>query len=175
MILQFLRNGWVGNSASVPTSVPKPSRSVPQVSVAHDIIAFKDAPGLVARQIHGHAFGDAGADHVPDGRSPEIVRDTARAPGGHPRPSPSLVEAALGDAVAGEVPERAGRDRAMEEHVLHDHVLLPLDVIGAARCSFKSCCSSSPIGGPVTPASWAAIPDEISWRPETWSEFRHPI
>ena len=85
-----VRYGW----ASVPTSVPKPTRGVPQVSVAHDIIAIEDAARLVAAQFHRHAFRDAGADHVPDGRSAEVVRDAARAAGGDPGAAPRVVEAA---------------------------------------------------------------------------------
>jgi hypothetical protein len=34
--------------ASVPTSVPKPTRSLPQVSIADDIIAIENAARLVA-------------------------------------------------------------------------------------------------------------------------------
>jgi hypothetical protein len=91
----------------VPTSVPKPSRSVPQISIADDIIAIEDATSLVAAQSHGHAFRNAGPDHVADGSSPEVVRNAAGTPGGRPGTPPRLVEATLGDALAGKVSERA--------------------------------------------------------------------
>jgi hypothetical protein len=62
----------------VPASVPKTARRVPQISIAHDIIAIEHAAGLVAAQFRGHALRNAGPDHVADGRSPEFVRDAAR-------------------------------------------------------------------------------------------------
>ena len=65
---------------TVPKTVPQPVRSLPQVSVAHDIIAIKNAASLVAAQFHRDAFGNAGADHVPDGGATEVVRDAAWAP-----------------------------------------------------------------------------------------------
>jgi len=80
--------------ASVPTSVPKPTRRVPQISIADDIIAIEDAARLVTAQFHRDAFGNAGADHVPDGRATEFVRDAARAAGGDPGAAPGVVEAA---------------------------------------------------------------------------------
>ncbi|MCM3879444.1 MAG: hypothetical protein ND807_04980, partial [Vicinamibacterales bacterium] len=106
----------------MPASVPKTTRSVPQISVADDIIAIKNAASLVAGQFHGHALWNAGTDHVADGRSPEVVRNAAGASGRRPGPPPGLVDAALGDALAGQVPEgtRLGY-WAMEEDVLHDH------------------------------------------------------
>jgi hypothetical protein len=54
----------------------------------------------VAAQFHRHAFGDAGAHHVPDGRSAKVVRDAAGTAGGDPGAAPRMVEA-------------AGRDRMM--------------------------------------------------------------
>ena len=39
----------------MPASVPKTTRSVPQISVAHDIIAIEHAAGLVAAQFHRHS------------------------------------------------------------------------------------------------------------------------
>jgi hypothetical protein len=114
----------------VPTSVPKPTRSVPQVSIAHDIIAVEHAASLVASEFHGDPLRNASPDHVADGRSPEVVWNAAWTSRGCPRPPPSLIEATPGDAVAGEVPERAGLgDWAMKEHVLHNHLLLPLNLI----------------------------------------------
>ena len=80
--------------ASVPASVPKTTRSVPQISVAHDIIAIKNAAGLVAAQFHGHALWNASANHVPDGRAPEVVRDAAGTAGDDPGSAPRVVEAA---------------------------------------------------------------------------------
>ena len=75
----------------MPASVPKTTRSVPQISVADDIIAIENAASLVAAQFHRHALWNAGADHVADGRSPEVVRNAAGAPGRRPRPPPGLV------------------------------------------------------------------------------------
>ena len=66
--------------AGVPTSVPKPTRSVPQIPIADDIIAIENAARLVAAQFHRDPFGDAGADHVPDGGSTKVVRDAAGQP-----------------------------------------------------------------------------------------------
>lgn len=79
--------------------MPKATSSA-QISVAHDIIAIKNAASLMAAQFHGYAFRNARSDHVPDGRSPEVVRNTARAPGRRPSPPPDLVEAVSGNAVA---------------------------------------------------------------------------
>jgi hypothetical protein len=78
----------------VPTSVPKPTRSVPQVSIAHDIIAVEDAASLVATEFHCDPLRDAGPDHVADGRSPEVVRNARRTAGRRSCPPPRLVEAA---------------------------------------------------------------------------------
>jgi hypothetical protein len=47
----------------VPASVPKATSSVPQISVAHDIIAIKNAAGLVAAQFHGHPLRNACPTH----------------------------------------------------------------------------------------------------------------
>jgi hypothetical protein len=131
--LRILRIRVAGNGyrrASVPASVPKPTRSVPQISIAHDIIAIEDTASLVAAHFHGDALRNAGSDHVANGRSPEVVWNAAGAPGCRPRAPPRLVEAAPGDAVACPVPEGAGfGDWAMEEHVLHDHLLLPLNLV----------------------------------------------
>ena len=41
----------------MPTSVPKPTRGVPQISIADDIIAIEDAARLVTAQFHRDAFG----------------------------------------------------------------------------------------------------------------------
>jgi hypothetical protein len=48
----------------MPTSVPKPTRSVPQVSIADDIIAIEDAASLVAAQFHGHALRNYGLTNL---------------------------------------------------------------------------------------------------------------
>jgi hypothetical protein len=72
--------------AGVPASVPKTVRRVPQVSIADDIIAIEHAASLVAAQFHGHTLGNAGTDHVADGRPPEVVRNTAGASCHRPRP-----------------------------------------------------------------------------------------
>src|SRR5688572_16714020 len=86
------------------SSVPKPMRSLPQVSVAEDIIAIEHAARLVAAQFHRHAFGDACADHVPYGDSPEVVRDAARTAGGDPGETSSVVEASERDRMARQNP-----------------------------------------------------------------------
>jgi hypothetical protein len=93
-ILRILLVGRGYGQASVPTSVPKPTRSLPQISIADDIIAIEHAARFVAAQFHRHAFGDAGADHVPNRRSTEVVRDAAWAAGGDPGAVPRVVEAA---------------------------------------------------------------------------------
>lgn len=46
-----------------------------QVSAAHDVIAVKHAPGLVARNLHGYSFRNPRSDHIPCRRAPEIVRN----------------------------------------------------------------------------------------------------
>ena len=55
--------------ASERTGVPKPTRGVPQISIADDIIAIEDATRLVAAQFHRDPLRNAGADHVPDRRT----------------------------------------------------------------------------------------------------------
>ena len=85
----------------MPASVPKTTRSVPQISVADDIIAIEDAARLVSAQFHRDALRNAGADHVPDGRAPEVVRDAAWAAGGDPGAAPGVVEAAGRDRMNG--------------------------------------------------------------------------
>ena len=98
----------------MPTSVPKPTRSVPQISIADDIIAIEDAVSLVATQFHGHALRNPGPDHVADRRPAEVVRNTAGAPGGRLGPPPGLIEATRGNAVTGEVPTN-GKTRRREQ------------------------------------------------------------
>ena len=93
-ILRIFLAGHGYGRASVPTSVPKPTRSVPQISIAHDIIAIEDAASLVAAQFHRHTFGDAGTNLVADGRSPEVVRDAAGAAGNDSGAAPRMVKAA---------------------------------------------------------------------------------
>jgi hypothetical protein len=78
----------------VPASVPESTSSVPQISVAHDIIAIKNAAGLVAAQFHGHALRNARSDHVADGGPAEVVRDAAGAASGGPS-SPPRVEVTI--------------------------------------------------------------------------------
>jgi hypothetical protein len=78
----------------VPATVPRTTSSVPQISVAHDIIAIKNTASLVTAQFHGRAFRNAGSDHVADGGPPEVARDAAWAAGGDPGASPRLVKAA---------------------------------------------------------------------------------
>ncbi len=52
-----------------PASVPKTTRRVPQISVAHDIIAVEDAPGLVTTQFHCYALRDAAVRCYANARS----------------------------------------------------------------------------------------------------------
>ena len=73
--------------------VPKAMRRVSQVAITHDIIAVEDAAGFVATELHRHTLWNARANHVPDGGSSEVVRDTGRAPGGPPCPAPGMVKA----------------------------------------------------------------------------------
>src|SRR5437870_7800906 len=91
----FACSAWLDRyrGRTVPKTVPQPVRRLPQVSVAHDIIAVEDAMRLVAAQFHRDAFGDAGAHHVPDGRPAEVVRNAARAACGDPGTAPLVVEA----------------------------------------------------------------------------------
>ncbi len=77
-ILRILLAGIGYCRASVPTSVPKPTRSVPQISIADDIIAIEDAARLVPAQFHRDALRNAGADHVANGRSPEVGAEYCR-------------------------------------------------------------------------------------------------
>ena len=91
------RKAHIGGVRSVPTSVPKPTRSLPQISIADDIITIEHAASLVAAQVHRHTFGNARADHVQNRGSTEVVRDAARAAGGDPGAALHVVEAAGGD------------------------------------------------------------------------------
>ena len=63
-----------------------------QIAVADDVVSLKNRRRLVARQLHRHALGDTGADHVPDGRSPEVVRDAPWTARRHARRRPRLGE-----------------------------------------------------------------------------------
>src|SRR5712692_9600344 len=56
----------------------EPPRRVPQVAAAHDVVAFEHGPGLVAGQLHGHAFRYAGPHEGAHGGPPEVVGDAAR-------------------------------------------------------------------------------------------------
>jgi hypothetical protein len=57
----------------VPASVPKTTRSVPQISVADDIIAIKNAASLVAAQFHGHAFRNPRAAGIREKSFEDII------------------------------------------------------------------------------------------------------
>lgn len=48
------------------------------VSVVHDVVAVEDAARLVAAYFHRDALGNAGPQHVPGGRSAQIVNDDSR-------------------------------------------------------------------------------------------------
>ena len=80
--------------------MPKPIRGLAQISVADDIITIEDATRFVAAQFHRHAFGDAGADHVPDGGSAEVMRDATWAASGDPGAAPRVVETAGRDRMS---------------------------------------------------------------------------
>jgi hypothetical protein len=115
----------------VPASVPKTTSSIPQISVAHDIIAIKNAASLVAAHFDGDALWNAGTDHVPDSRPSEVVRDAPWATGRLSSPPPRLVEPALRNPPPGQLPKDTGlRELTMEEHMLDDLVLRSLDLIG---------------------------------------------
>src|SRR5712692_9141886 len=60
--------------------VPNTLGRVTEVALGHDVVAFEHGPGLVPGDHHGDAFRDAGPDHVPDGRPPEIMEEHP----GHP-------------------------------------------------------------------------------------------
>ena len=77
--------------------MPKPTRGVPQISIADDIIAIEDAARLVTAQFHRDALRNAGADHVSDSGPAEVVRDAAWAASGDPGAAPRVVEAARRD------------------------------------------------------------------------------
>jgi len=116
----------------VLASVPKPTRSLPQVSIADDIIAIEHAARLVAAQFHRHAFGNAGADHVPDGGAAEVVRNTTRATGGEPGAAPIVVEAGGRDRMPGPEPDVAVLGgHVVEEDVLDDNALPTLNPISS--------------------------------------------
>ena len=48
-----------------------------EIATGHDVVALEDGARLVPTQLHGHAFGDTAAYHVSDGRSSQVVWDTA--------------------------------------------------------------------------------------------------
>ncbi len=48
--------------------------SLAKVARTYDIVALEHAPRLVSGQLHGHAFRDASADEVADGRPAEVVQ-----------------------------------------------------------------------------------------------------
>jgi hypothetical protein len=86
----------------VPATVPRTTSSVPQISVAHDIIAIKNTASLVTAQFHGRAFRNAGSDHVA-----EAVRRKSRGM------LPGQPAAARGDALLlRELVEQLTRQRA---------------------------------------------------------------
>ena len=74
------------------------------MSIADDIIAIEDAARLVTAQFHRDAFGNAGADHVPDGGATEVVRNASWTAGGDAGAAPGVVEAARRDRMTSRTP-----------------------------------------------------------------------
>jgi hypothetical protein len=72
----------------------------------------------VAGQLHGDSLGDGSPDEVPDGRSPQVMRDPSRATGGDTGRAPSLrktgnrLRLRLALALPDKPEEHAGRDDA---------------------------------------------------------------
>ena len=73
---------------------------VEQFLLMNNVVAVKDGAALVPGQKHGDPFGDAGADQVTGGRTPAIVEEAGRHPGGLARGAPCGAPAPDGDAVA---------------------------------------------------------------------------
>ena len=65
-----------------------------------DVVAVEDGAALVPGQEHGDALGDARADQVAGGRTPAIVEEAGRHPGGLAGGAPRRAPAADGNAVA---------------------------------------------------------------------------
>jgi hypothetical protein len=51
-----------------------PAGGLAQIRVRDDVVALEHAAGLVARDLHGHAFRDAAADHFPDRRAAKVMK-----------------------------------------------------------------------------------------------------
>ena len=47
-----------------------------------DVVALEHGARLVSGELHRDALGDAAPDHVPDGRSAQVVWNSSWAPGG---------------------------------------------------------------------------------------------
>ena len=87
--------------AKVSPTVPEVSLSArravrgrAQVAVRHDVVAVEHAARLVAGELHRDAFRYAAANHVPDGGSPEVVRNAPGTPGREARRLPCRCERA---------------------------------------------------------------------------------
>jgi hypothetical protein len=108
-------------------------------------------------QFHGHALGNAGANHVLDGGSPEVVRDAAGTPGRLARRPPSVAEAVRGDAVAGPVPESAGPGEVAKEEDVWRGAWIETDLADPrSTCRHWSGSTSRLIRQPVTYAKVTA-------------------
>ena len=59
----------------MPTSVPKPTRSVPQISVADDIIAIEDAASLVSLKSFARCLEHSVQSRGPSSRVRHLVQE----------------------------------------------------------------------------------------------------
>jgi hypothetical protein len=95
----------------------EPSRGVTKITGADDVVAFEHGAGLMAGELHGHAFRHGGPHEVAHRGSPEVMRDPAGAAGCGAGSSPRFIEAAFRDAFAGFLA------RGVAEHVAHARLI----------------------------------------------------
>jgi hypothetical protein len=119
-LLRRILRIFLAGSGYGRVSVPKPARSLPQVSVADHIISDRKRCASCGRSIswlHGHALADAGSNHVANSGSTEVVRDATDklcVPLSPPRLSMRIhgcsgFSSATEVILAGEFPRRSGR------------------------------------------------------------------
>ena len=75
-----------------------------QVARVSDVVAVQHGAGLMADDIHHHALWDAGADHIPGCRAPQIMEVFARASRALTGKLPRVMEVLNGLPVAVEYP-----------------------------------------------------------------------